>query len=54
MNNALIARFADFLENTIKDSEFKFESMVSENNIENICGTICCAAGWLPRFDKEY
>ncbi len=53
MNKELIERFANFLETVITDDKFDFTSIVREANEHN-CGTVCCAAGWLPAFDPTH
>lgn len=55
MNKELIAQFADFLEKEVGDWEFDFAQLVSKTveKDDKKCGAVCCAAGWLPRFDAK-
>ena len=40
---------------TINKDEFRYNAYVSQEEIKdgNICGTVCCAFGWMPRFVPE-
>lgn len=49
----LLLSFADWLEHNIQDESFDFRNVVSTFDDVNICGTICCAVGWLPKFDSD-
>lgn len=46
MKKKLLLRFADWLEENIKEDQFDFSEVKSE------CGTVGCAIGWLPTFHK--
>lgn len=37
----------------LKPTEFSYDYFVSEFNQENNCGTVCCLAGWMPKFFPE-
>jgi len=41
--------FIEFLD-SLSRKAFKFDSLVSKTNKDHTCGTVCCAAGWLPKF----
>lgn len=43
----------DILENKIKDEEFRYSSFVSDFDYEHNCGTVCCLAGWYPKYVPE-
>lgn len=49
-----VKRFIKFLKKLPK-KKFRFVNVVSEFEEvdENICGTVCCAVGWLPSFDPD-
>lgn len=38
---------------TLKEEEFNYKSFVSRYDFKNICGTVCCAWGWVPKFAPE-
>lgn len=52
----------DKFKKNIKPKQFAFSQYVSEFDYENICGTVCCIAGWFPKlfpnsgfkWDEEY
>lgn len=35
---------------TLSPSEFNIHDWVTDFDTKKQCGTVCCAAGWLPRF----
>lgn len=37
----------------LKDEEFYFGDFVKEGDAKNVCGTICCVAGWYPKYFPE-
>ena len=40
---------------TLKREQFNYSRWVTEYDYANKCGTVCCAAGWLPQvFPKEW
>lgn len=49
-----VKRFIKFLKKLPK-KKFDFISVVTEfDEVDgNICGTVCCAVGWLPSFDSD-
>jgi hypothetical protein len=38
----------------LPSEKFDFSDWVREFDDEHQCGTVCCAAGWLPRVDPEH
>lgn len=56
MKKKLLLKFADFLEQQIKISEFDFSTVIGKFEYEDdetpICCTVGCAIGWLPAFHK--
>ena len=39
---------------TLKPEEFKYDKFVTNyDDIDELCGTVCCAYGWMPRFVPE-
>lgn len=38
---------------TLKESEFDYSYLVSEFDEEKKCGTVCCVAGWYPKWYPE-
>lgn len=43
--------FEEFVRN-IAEEKFYYDQVVFKSD-EHGCGTVCCAAGWLPNFDGE-
>jgi hypothetical protein len=41
-------RWADFLEK-LPPEKLRMQTWISEVNDKATCGTVCCAAGWLPK-----
>lgn len=35
---------------TLKESEFDYSDFVSDFNLISQCGTVCCVAGWYPKW----
>jgi hypothetical protein len=51
--NEKLLKLCDFLD-SLKDEQFDFSSWTSARD-EHDCGTVCCAAGWIPAaFPEEY
>lgn len=46
-----LKQWIDFLHN-LPDEKFDYDLWVSETD-GHACGTVCCAAGWLPAVDPE-
>lgn len=42
-----LIHWAEFLKN-LPEEKFDMKNWVSDEDMENVCGTVCCAAGWLP------
>src|ERR1043165_9340537 len=47
-----LKRYIKFL-HTLKDEEFYFNKEVKEFDAKRGCGTVCCAQGWMPRFNPK-
>lgn len=46
----LLLLFAEWLKSNIASNMFDFNHVAREWDDVNECGTVCCAVGWLPKF----
>lgn len=47
-----LQKLVDFLKG-LNRYQFRYSDYVSDCNDERTCGTVCCAAGWMPEAFKE-
>ena len=39
----------------LREDEFEYDQFVTDFNTDDNCGTVCCVAGWLPKwFSKDF
>jgi hypothetical protein len=47
LNKERLLKLAEFLEQ-LPSEDFNFNSFVEEYDVQNECGSVCCAIGWMP------
>jgi hypothetical protein len=47
-----LQKLLDFLKG-LKSNQFDYSKYIADTNEEGNCGTVCCAAGWVPEVFKE-
>jgi hypothetical protein len=57
IKNKILKKLKDTLSHMkeLREEQFDYSQYISEFDIENKCGTVCCVAGWLPIwFPKDF